>query len=286
MKLLRVLLSLVVLAQLLLLGQPALAGAVSIESGTISKLEADVQSLGNLQFGKARAEISDNRLDIFFTVVDLTTGRLKEKKSLTGLILNCSTLGEENARTLSGGVYFDGGLSLPELNIPQPEYVKTTSGQKISGKITQVSRVQLSVVTTHGTEDFLISEIAEIHSPRYFQFFIPVADANGSSANFTGQAEQMSFAPATEIAETQIKPQPAVASEQPIVTEKQPATDTFDKHHMSKKAKIITIAVLGCVIATAIAVPIAVACGTSGGSNNRQKVLQTFAWQQFLSTPR
>ena|GEM_PF-4541510 len=280
MKLLRVFLSLVVIAQFSLLGQPAFAGTVSIESGSISKMEANVQSLGNLQFGKARAEISDNRIDILFTVVDLTTGRLKEEKSLTGLILNCTTLGQGDARTLKGGVYFDGGLKLSELNTTAPEYVKTASGEKVRGKITQVSRIQLSVETTHGTEDLLISDLSEIHSPRYFQFSIPVADANGSSASFNGQAEEMSFSGVTEIADAE----PTVAPEKPIVTKKPVTTD---KHHMSKKAKIITIAVLGCVIATAIAVPIAVACGTSGGSNNhRQQVLQAFAWQQFLSAPR
>lgn len=273
MKLLRVFLSVILFAQLSLVGQAAKAGTVAIESGSISKLEANVQSLGNLQFGKARAEISDNRMDILFTVVDLTTSRLKEEKSLTGLILESKILGEGSSRTLTGGVYFDGGTKLSELITESTEYVKTTSGLKVTGKITQVSRIQLSVETAHGTEDFLISDLAEIHSPRFFQFSIPIADASGLPTTFTGQAEEMSFSITSEVAESK----PVVVTEKPAAT---------DKHKMSKKAKIITIAVLGCVIATAIAVPIAVACGTSGGGNNRQQVLQTFTWQQFLSSHR
>ncbi len=277
MKLLRVFLSLVTLANFSLIGSTAVAGTLSIESGSISKAEANVQSLGKLQFGKARAEITDNRMDVLLTVVDLATGRLKEEKSLTGLILTSKTTGEGSQRILTGGVYFDGGLKLFELDTTSPEYVKTTSGQKYIGKIIQVSRVQLSVETALGTEDFLISDLLEIHSPRFFQFAIPVAEVTGEAMTFTGQAEEMSFTTAPEAAATEI----AVAEPAKI----SPTLPT-DKHHMSKKAKIITIAVLGCVIATAIAVPIAVACGTSRGSNNQQRTLEAMAWQQFLSLRR
>lgn len=272
MKLLRVFLSLVVIFQFSVLGQPALAGSVAIESGSISKLEANVQSLGNLQFGKARAEITDNRMDVFFTVVDLSTSRLKEEKSLTGIILTSKILGDGNSRTLTGSIYFDGGHNLHELDATAGEFVKTSSGQKVTGKITQVSRTQLSVETPYGTEDFLISDLAEIHCPRYFQFSIPILEATGSDKTLVGQAEEMSFSIASEVSKTE-----KVITEKPV---------TPDKHHMSKKAKIITIVVLGTVIATAIAVPIAVACGTSGGGNNRQQTLRAFAWQQFLAGNR
>ncbi|MBX9879964.1 MAG: hypothetical protein K2Y22_16015 [Candidatus Obscuribacterales bacterium] len=295
MKLLRVFLFLVIIAQFSFMGQPALADTAAIDSGFISKLEANVQSLGNLQFGKARAEISDNRMDIFFTVVDLATSRLSEEKSLTGIILTSKTLGEGSARNLTGGVYFDGGHKLHELDTTSPEYIKTTKGQTVTGKITQVSRVQLSIETSYGTEDFLISELAEIHSPKYFQFSIPIADATGTGTTVSGQVEEMSFCNTSEVIQT-VEPGPVVA-EKPVTTDK---PVTIDKHHsrgalhapsgnqkaMSTKAKIITFTVLGCVIATAIAVPIAVACGTSGGGSNRQQVLRGFAWQQFLAGNR
>ncbi len=273
MKLLRVFLSLVTLANFSLFGIPAIAGSLSIESGSISKAEANVQSLGKLQFGKARAEITDNRMDVLFTVVDLATGRLQEEKSLTGLILMSKTTGEGNERMLTGGVYFDGGRKLFELDTTSPEYVKTTSGLKYAGKITQVSRSQLSVETAHGTEDLLISDLSEIHSPRFFQFAIPVAEVTGATTTFTGQAEEMSFTQTPEVTA------PKIAAAEPANIN---PTLPPDKHHMSKKSKIITIAVLGCVIATAIAVPIAVACGTSRSSNNQQRALQSMAWQQFL----
>lgn len=266
------------------MGQPALAGIAAIDSGFISKLEANVQSLGNLQFGKARAEISDNRMDIFFTVVDLATSRLSEEKSLTGIILTSKTLGEGSARNLTGGVYFDGGHKLHELDTTSPEYIKTTKGQTVTGKITQVSRVQLSVETSYGTEDFLISELAEIHSPRYFQFSIPIVDASGSGTAVSGQVEEMSFSNSSEVMQT-AEPAPAIA-EKPITSRRGALHAPSGNQAMSKKAKIITFTVLGCVIATAIAVPIAVACGTSGGGNNRQQVLRSFAWQQFLAGNR
>jgi hypothetical protein len=114
----------------------------------------------------------------------------------------------------------------------------------------------------------LISELAEIHSPKFFQFSIPVTN---------GQVEEASFKLASEL------PHAATVAvndklRQPIQAP-QP-----DKHHMSKKAKVVTLVVLGCVIATAIAVPIAVACGTAGGgNNNQQRALQAFALQSLLT---
>lgn len=291
MKLLRVLLSLAILAQVTFLVPPALAGTASIKSDSISELDANVQSLGNMQFGKARAVISDNRIDILFTVVDLKTGRLQEEKSLTGLVLFSGTYGQGGSRILTGGAYFDGGRELSKLLSDATEYVKTTSGQKVTGRISQVSRIQLSVETTSGSEEFLISDLAEIHSPRFFQFSIPIAEATGSDATFTGQSEEITFNTATEIPNAKPATKPSPEPAEPTISSDKPAIASdpqkTNKPHMSKKAKVVSLVVLGCVIATAIAVPIAVACGTSGGgNNNQQRTMQTFALQQFLTAGR
>ncbi|MBX9877537.1 MAG: hypothetical protein K2Y22_03690 [Candidatus Obscuribacterales bacterium] len=231
----------------------------------------DAKRIGKVKLDKSAVVMSGNKVDIIFESVDLTEKVDDSQKQLTGTTFKTNFEGHNTEGRVTGLLLLEGGSSLPEFDIPGTnDTVKLTDGTTHTGKIVSCTDKYLQIQTDITNRTIDTANIAEITSPRVFKFEMPVrtsSDMTGK-AKVIADASQITFTPTMALkaeAKKTVKSEPKKAESK---GEKQVGS-------MSRKKKIIIMSAIGlCLIATAIAVPIAVACGTSGGGSDNRKAAE------------
>jgi hypothetical protein len=203
------------------------------------------------------AAIRDNSIDLFFETVDLTQKDLPpEKSQLSGTAFKLSN--PDTAHKIAGFVWFHGGNKLAQLAKPNAvDSVTLTDGTKIAGKIRSVSRNEMQLTTMDGnTKTIAVSQIADVSSPVVFRVQLADGSANMKfSSTYQGAAKAAAISSGSAVAPSEFK---------------------------GKKIAIALIA--GALIATAIAVPIAVplAARGRGGRNGYNDLANALLIQQAM----
>jgi hypothetical protein len=247
----------------------ALAAMVNYDRPTKSlniQGRLDAKRIGSVKLDKSAVVMSGNKVDIIFETVDLTEKVEDGDKRLTGTTFKTTFDGGNTEGKVTGLLLLEGGSSLHELDSPgSTDTVKLTDGTTHTGKIVSCTDKYLQIQTDITNRTIDAANIAEISSARVFKFELPVrtsSDMTGKT-NIIADASQITFTPTISVkAEVQTTSKAEPKKVEPKV-EKVASSS-------SRKKKVLIIGAIGlCLIATAIAVPIAVACGTSGGGNNR-----------------
>lgn len=241
----------------------------------------DAKRIGKVKLDKSAVVMSGNKVDIIFESVDLTEKVEDSQKQLTGTTFKTNFEGHNTEGRVTGLLLLEGGSSLPEFDIPDTsDTVKLTDGTTHTGKIVSCTDKYLQIQTDITNRTVDTANIGEITSPRVFKFEMPIR----TSSDMTGKTKVI--ADASQIAFT---PTMALKAEVKTTAKTETKTKTaetkVEKHagNMSRKKKIVIISAIGlCLIATAIAVPIAVACGTSGGSSDKGKAAEQLALFNLL----
>lgn len=241
----------------------------------------DAKRIGKVKLDKSAVVMSGNKVDIIFESVDLTEKVEDSQKQLTGTTFKTTFEGHNTEGSVTGLLLLEGGSSLPEFDIPgTSDTVKLTDGTTHTGKIVSCTDKYLQIQTDITNRTIDTANIAEITSPRVFKFEMPVR----TSSDMTGKtkiiadASQITFTPTMAL-------RAEVKTTAKTETKTKTAETKVEKHagSMSRKKKIIIMSAIGlCLIATAIAVPIAVACGTSGGSSDNRKAAEQLALFNML----
>lgn len=271
-----------VLASVIIAFQPlwslsALAAMVNYDRPTKAiniQGRLDAKRIGNVKLDKSAVLMSGNKVDIIFETVDLTEKVEDGDKRLTGTTFKTTFEGHNTEGSVTGLLLLEGGSSFAELDSPgTTDTIKLTDGTTHTGHIVSCSGKYLQIQTDVTNRTIDTANIAEISSARVFKFEIPVrtsADMTGKT-NIIADASQIAFTPTM-----------AIKAEVKTTAKAEPKVEKVARHSSHKKKIIIMSAIGLCLIATAIAVPIAVACGTSGGGDNRRAAEQQLALFNML----
>lgn len=264
----------------------ALAATISYDrSANTTSIQGrlDAKRIGKVKLDKTAVVMSGNKVDIIFETADLTEKVPDNQKILTGTTCKTTFEGHNTEGSVTGLLLLEGGTSLTELDTPgTTDVVKLTDGSSYTGRIISCTEKYLQIQTDISSRTVDVSNIAEISSPRVYKFSIQArtsTDMTGKT-KIVADASEITFTP-TMTVKAETKTTTTAKAEKPAKTETASAEKPASS--MSRRKKIIILGAIGmCLIATAIAVPIAVACGTSGGSNNSQRANEQLALINFL----
>lgn len=247
----------------------ALAGNLNVRS-TGSKVstvsgDAPVRRVGKIKLPDGVAVLSENRIDILFDSVDLTqkTGTSEKKRSLSGTCFGMTTGVSKGRPCVTGYAYIDGGTSFSEIDQPGvTDSISLTDGTACHGQITSVTSDHVTVTTSGGEKQIDITKIKDVSSPRVFTVSFPYAeDGRSFEAKFTSTDDTK------------------VGVSSPDDVKKQSLT----QNHSNRKKKIVFAIVVACLVATAIAVPIAVSAGGRHHNNSNNELNQIALRNLFAS---
>lgn len=157
-----------------------------------------------------------------------------------GEILKSKIESVGDSKTLSGIAFFNGGTQFERLTrIKCDDRVTLTDGQNLSGIIESADKLQLSLKTAGVMQSIKMSDVAAIHSARSFNFSMPVppnTDVKNPSG-FSVELGRLTLVPTCHTIAAGIT-------------------------SSSKKKRVLIVATTLTLLATSIAVPIAVSCAT------------------------
>ena len=246
--------SILLLSTLLLL-QSNLSLAVKADPITFkpSTDSAPASLQGHLPLNKVGSLLAADTLAILngneITIQSSHTPDPQKPDLFKGQILKSKIETVGDAKNLSGIAYFNGGTRLDKLSHTQcDESVTLTDGQTLKGIIESADKMQLALKTSGALQTIKMADVSAIHSPRAFNFSMPVPKGTdtGNPAGFNAEMGRMTLNPTCHVLSGG-------------------ATTS------STKKKVIIIAVGVTLIATAIAVPIAVGCATHHHHHNPQQ---------------
>ncbi len=218
--------------------------------------DAPVRRIGKLRLPDGVAVLKDNRIDILFDSLDLTekSGVSEKKKTLTGLCFALTKTVSHGRPCVTGFTYLDGGTSFAEIDQPGvAETISLNDGSSCHGQITSVTSEKITLTTKDGERQIDTSSVKDVSSPRVFAVSIPYAE--------DGQSFEAKFTRTSDSSMTSGAVSTTVAKQKP--------TNNFNNPSDSnRKKKIIVTVIVACLIATAIAVPIALACSGNHHNNN------------------
>lgn len=159
------------------------------------------------------------------------------------------------SENLTASSSFKEGNQFEKIDAPGVEdKVSLTDGDTISGKITSVTSDEIKMTQNDGTDRVLrVNQVAGISSPRVFEFTITATDIAGKSGDtgVVADGEKITFRPTYKITKPVNSSKVGKSGKKPIPT----------------ATKLAVGVVAALLIATAIAVPIAVAVGRRDRKN-------------------
>lgn len=251
MRLLASFMGIIVMVQLLL---PFRAMAdISDVSGKVS-----CNKIGSLLIAEGFASITSTTISIS----GKSQGSSQSSDLLQGILIKPQTVTTGGHTTINSMCYFTQGPSLGGLSSAScGERVDLLDGSTVAGPISSISADQVVA----GGRTVAMSAVKNIHSPHVFNVKVSAAGGKPSS---------IAFSP------TCIKIAATTVRTQTTKTTKTTTKTSSTSHEHSTAAKLVAVGVVGCVVATAIAVPLAV---TLGHHHHRNQ--QPFAFQQVKSQP-
>ncbi|MDR3614832.1 MAG: hypothetical protein P4L53_14835 [Candidatus Obscuribacterales bacterium] len=143
-------------------------------------------------------------------------------------------------KTVSGIAYFSGGTRFDRLTrVKCDDTVTLTDGQSLSGIIQSADPIQLTLKIASGATAIKMSDVAAIHSARAFNFSMPVppnTDVKNPSG-FTAELNRLTLVPTCHTIAAGIT-------------------------KSSRNKRILIVATTLTLLATSIAVPVALSCAT------------------------
>jgi hypothetical protein len=145
-----------------------------------------------------------------------------------------------DTKTLSGIAYFNGGINFDRLtHVKCDDSVTLTDGQNLNGIIQSADKLQLTLKTASAVQSIKMSDVAAIHSARAFNFSMPVPSETDvkNPSGFTAELSRLTLVPTCHTIAAGIT-------------------------RSSRNKRILIVACSLTLLATSIAVPIAVSCAT------------------------
>lgn len=237
------------LAQAATLNYKPVAG---YESGLLQG-EAPISQVGKLKLDQGIARINGSKVDI----VNESAGA--EKKVLLSGILISPTLDTNGKRAKYQALaYFQDGEALQSIADPQVnEQIELTDSSLVTGKIEKIDADSIVVGTENGSRTVSLDQVAEIRSPKLYKTtLVALADSTIEPGTpFVAQAVQSEACPTA----------PDVIIHEKIV----PRITTAVVPRPFNWGRILLPILAGSgVIATAIAVPLALTGGGGGARFN------------------
>jgi len=232
--------------------------ATATFSGNGAQAQVPVSKIGALMLADAVAFLNNDSIE-----VRSKSSQDSSQNMLQGTVLNTEIRGAGASRHIHGIAFFQSGSSLGGVckKGGGPERVKTSSGEILSGAISNVTADGLNV----GSSRVPAGGISCIDSPCAFEFDIPLSGASGTSS-VTGEASKISFSQCNlPVTTTKVR------EKEPKVSSGEPNT----------KMRIVVCTLLLAGIATAIAVPIAV--GPHRHHHRHRDNSQQILLQRFLA---
>lgn len=157
-----------------------------------------------------------------------------------GEILKSKIESTGDNKTVSGIAYFNGGTKFERLTrVRCQDKVTLTDGQELSGVIQSADKIQLSLKTANAVQLIKMSDVAAIHSARAFNFSMPVppnADVKNPTG-FSADLGRLTLVPTCHVIAAGIT-------------------------SSSKRKRALIVLSTLTIVATSIAVPIAVGVAT------------------------
>jgi hypothetical protein len=251
-----------VMVSLFVVRVDAIAGSLQYNAttGGVDKADAAVKSVGKLSTPSGKATLTGDKLDIIFGNSDLT------QKELIGTTINVH---KTDHHTFEGIVFFTGGSANNQLG-GNHGVVGLNDGSTYEGNITGVDETNLTVDTPTGQVQIPNHNVKFINSTHAFKFTIP----------FTGEP---TAGTTTNITFTDTGSLRATTTTMTSTGKQTVTTHHTGDHHITRKKVVIAI-ITALLIATAIAVPVAVACGTHGHPNATRLAIQQQQVKNFLAS--
>jgi hypothetical protein len=231
---------------------PSFGGPVSFTSPTVDGNSGTVNGraapkvIGPLHLSEGAVIMKNNRITVLSNANDSI-----EEAELSGQLLQTHADGAEQGRTIRGVAFFTGGYSLPALdNSLAQETIRTTDGIYYSGHISDITPNQLRINISGGAKVISTKEVAEIRSPRAFEFSIPVtASSHGSTGDVSVAAKEdlITFSPTYSAALSDLADEQHITKLHAQLTER----------HVKKR--VFTAALFASLFVACFALPIAVA---------------------------
>jgi hypothetical protein len=236
LKLIALVLSVVLFAQLNLLALPACADAVSFTPGgqtTSGELQGKVPAkVGALLAADAMIILNgrDFKIDSKTSSTSAATTDL-----LAGILLNPKIEGSPDSKNITGYAFFTGGAKYERLlKTHCHESVSLYNGTELTGKISSINSDSLTIDTASGPQKVAIADISAIHSARAYKFSMPVSPSADPAKPIAADVPKLVFTPTC-------------------------VTISGGVTKSSTVKKVLIVMAAAGIVATAIAVPIAVA---------------------------
>jgi len=232
--------------------------------------EVNVSRIGKMKLSNGVVAVNGNVVDVLVSGADLT----QKKTVLSGVVYKSKVEGSGSNVKLQGQCFFTSGSGLVEIDDPNAEeLIDLVDGGVVSGHITALNHEECEVETKSGKRRLAMAMVSKIRSPRAWAFTIPIAlgAAVATGTAFSGSANQCTFnaTMTTKVASGASKTSTSKASHDADAPKAQkPPKEPKQPGEGPNIAKIMIITGILLGVAAAIAVPIAVACGTSGGGRN------------------
>jgi lipopolysaccharide export system protein LptA len=227
------------------------------ESGLMQG-EAPISKVGKLKLEQGVARLNGSKVEI---VEKNASG---EESLLSGVLISPALDTHGKQAKYEALAYFQDGSALNQIADPSAkEQVELTDNSLVTGKIDSIGSDAIVVDTANGQQTVKLDQVAEIRSPKLFKTTL-IAQADSTiepGVPFIAQAVQTQTAPLKPdiIIHEKVTPAQAVAAPTVVQTAAAPRPQWW-------KAVLATV-VGGCLLATAIAVPLGVCLG--GGGDHR-----------------
>ncbi|MBZ0188061.1 MAG: hypothetical protein K8F91_17570, partial [Candidatus Obscuribacterales bacterium] len=234
-----------------------------ISSQTVGSFKgsASVNKIGNLYSSDLTAFLDGNTLDIQEGAGDTL------KTVARGVAFAAEVTKSANRRTLKGYWFCRDGSKLDVIigtDKGADDIIDTKEGARFIGQIRNVTGSEINIDTKAGAKVVAVTGLKAVYSPKIFQFTCPLSGAASLDLTraFEVSAQDFKFKPTFSKSLSS-----RVSDSRKTQAAKEPANSRW-----STKKKIIVFTVLGLLVATAIAVPIAVAVPLA--NRNRRTAFQ------------
>lgn len=206
--------------------------------------------------------LKDNVLDIF-SDIDATAKTPESSPVLTGTAFNIKTTTSSSSGKkgkIRGFVLLLGGSKIHEVDVAgATDSLTLANGETISGRITSADKYGLIVLTGGTSKEINVDQISSISSPRVFEFSVAITSEETINPNdgFIANGDSITFT-------STFKKSTAKQSDPQLTTR---VSDSSGRAVTARKV-LVAVAVLA-VVATAIAVPLALCLGNRRSSANK-----------------
>jgi len=165
-------------------GTPLVPNEDKMQSGILNG-RATIKIVGPLHLSEGIVVMKDNEISVLSDATD----SIREAE-LSGQLIHAHAVGDRPSRIIKGLAIFTGGYSIKALDgHGVNESIAVTDGSKYLGHIIDSSTNLLRIKTASGVIVVPIRNIAEISSPRAFEFSITANDEQPSASDSVASAQ-------------------------------------------------------------------------------------------------